>query len=593
LIRENATPGSIARQSIKTPREASAVKSFIDDFESAEKDVAANNEITNPNVSRLVRYGSIDLENISRILQALKDKYEESPLIVLSKQFNNLLDAFTQDPDQYDRLSKFVTETLYPDDSYEPVITNLAEFRDRIVYSDKEELLDSLEAVMLNEEIRSEPFDKLIKLLPNITRTLILSDRENRADIKTEYTYTVAPLVRFTDVLKGNKTTLEKFNDLFRYLVNENWLKDNIYKFYTGGVRQGEFDVRSPMYTLFKILKFTEREDIFSDPAMGAVMGRREQLTSRRPTLFRLFITEYLSGKISGVTKEEADDYNRLSYEDKTTREDEEIERITLPKTAANSLKPNYDEWLVNHRAFMGEYAKTEKSFEQLYRNTFQGDIDKGSIFSLCIPRKENEGTVELTNFLTDDSWPSNISEADAKIILKAYLRIIEDFSKLGFSNIDTNKLLQNLRNITSDIRELEYTVTRRGETETRKLFTYNKDTGNLNPPTARSLDNIKGMENINKLIEAFITDFKQALDETSEAICKSIHSAVVDNIDKRSIKRYNILVRREKKLDKRGKQMKDTSGNVEYISRKEGTIQEWIQDFGGKDEPLITARRE
>ena len=113
LIRENATPGSIARQSIKTPREASAVKSFIDDFESAEKDVAANNEITNPNVSRLVRYGSIDLENISRILQALKDKYEESPLIVLSKQFNNLLDAFTQDPDQYDRLSKFVTETLF------------------------------------------------------------------------------------------------------------------------------------------------------------------------------------------------------------------------------------------------------------------------------------------------------------------------------------------------------------------------------------------------------------------------------------------------------------------------------------------------
>ena len=296
------------------------------------------------------------MENISRILQALKDKYEESPLIVLSKQFNNLLDAFTQDPDQYDRLSKFVTETLYPDDSYEPVITNLAEFRDRIVYSDKEELLDSLEAVMLNEEIRSEPFDKLIKLLPNITRTLILSDRENRADIKTEYTYTVAPLVRFTDVLKGNKTTLEKFNDLFRYLVDENWLKNNIYKFYTAGVRQGEFDVRSPMYTLFKILNFTEREDIFSDPAMGAVMGRREQLTSRRPTLFRLFITEYLSGKISGVTKEEADEYKRLSYEDKTTREDEEIERITLPKTAANSLKPNYDDWLVNHIRHLFEY---------------------------------------------------------------------------------------------------------------------------------------------------------------------------------------------------------------------------------------------
>ena len=38
---------------------------------------------------------------------------------------------------------------------------------------------------------------------------------------------------------------------------------------------------------------------------------------------------------------------------------------------------------------------------------------------------------------------------------------------------------------------------------------------------------------------------------------------------------------------------MKDKSGNLEYISRKEGTIQEWIQDFGGKDEPLITARRE
>ena len=599
LIRENKTPGSIATQTITTPRDHRQIRNFIESFESAENDIANNQEISDNNVERLVRFNSIDLDNISRILQALKDKYEESPLIVLSQRFNTLLDNFTNDVETYDELAKFIEEEIENIDNKKS--NWRMDFQQRINYTNKEELLQNLETVMKKGNIDGTIINQLIRLLPDITHQSIRAERTSRQNITTEINYTVGPIERFKEVLQ-EQITFDKFNDLFRYLVNEKWLTPiEFYSFYISGSQQGQFDVRSPMYTLFKILQFKDRQDIFSVAIEGAIMGRKEQVGGTQAKTFRLFISDYLSGKTKAVTKEESERYKLLNYEDRITMEDEKIQRINLPKTDPTSLKPAYDKWLEGHKAFMGTYAKTQEDFKDMYKERFYNNIDKGSIFTLCIPHVESEGTVELTNFLTDGQWPSNISESSPKMILKAYLYIIDNFSKLGHSNVQIENLLQKLRTICNDITEIEYEVERDEGPEKRKLFARNKK-GKLTLSQTK-IEGIIGLDNINKLIEAFITEFKEAINATSEGICKSIHSAVERNIGKRSISKYTILSRTEPKLvrdEKRVdgklvtgkiKEEKDDKGNPVTISRKEGTFQEWIEDIGDKATPLILRR--
>ena len=70
----------------------------------------------------------------------------------------------------------------------------------------------------------------------------------------------------------------------------------------------------------------------------------------------------------------------------KKLREDEVIQRIKLRRTDPTSLKPLYDAWLQDHEAFMGSYTKTEDKFKQMFREKFQNNIDKSSIFTLSIP---------------------------------------------------------------------------------------------------------------------------------------------------------------------------------------------------------------
>ena len=589
LIRENRTPGSIAAQTITSPRDHRQIRDFIERFESAENDIANNEEISDNNVERLVRFNSIDLDNISRILQALKEKYEESPLIVLSHRFNTLLNNFTNDVGAYDELEKFINEEI------ESINNNRndwkMDFRQRINYTNKEELLENLEVVMKKGNINNTTLTQLINLLPNITRKLIIADRENRPNIETETNYLVAPEAQFIDILESNKVSLEKFTDLFRYLSAEGWLTERL-DFYTTGVKQGEFNVRSPMYTLFRILKFKEDEYIFSVSAEGALMGRKEQVSDNQPKLYRLFIRDYLSGKINTskreerVTPEESIDYNQLSHENQKIREDEVIQRIKLRRTDPTTLKPLYDTWLQEHKAFRGSYVKTEDKFKEMYKEKFQNNIDKSSIFSLSIPFNENEGTAELTNFLTDNVWPSNIDEASPKMILKAFLYVMGEFSMLGYSDVQPEKLLQQLREIINAVRELEYSVERYGETEQRKLF--ERGIEGLRP---QAIEGIIGMDNINTLMEAFITDFKQAIADTSNAICKSIHSAVEENIQKRSQKKYNISSRKQPKLDRRGREIRDDARNIQYENRTTGTFQEWLADIGVQSERLIVIK--
>ena len=218
LIRENKTPGSIATQTITTPRDHRQIRDFIESFESAENDIANNKQISDNNVERLVRFNSIDLDNISRILQALKDKYEESPLIVLSQRFNTLLDNFTNNVETYDELVKFIEEEI---ENINNKRSNWKmDFQQRINYTNKEELLQNLETVMKKGNIDTTIINQLINLLPDITRELIRSERRSRQNITTEINYTVGPIERFKEVLQ-EQITFDKFNDLFRYLVNE------------------------------------------------------------------------------------------------------------------------------------------------------------------------------------------------------------------------------------------------------------------------------------------------------------------------------------------------------------------------------------
>ena len=603
LIRENKTPGNIAAQSIKTPSDHRRIRGLVESFESAENDITNNKDISDKTVSTLIRRKSIDLDNVSRLLEALKEKYEQSPLIVLSHTFNTLLDNFTKNVDTYNELEQFINEKI--EYISERRSDWKMDFQQRVKYTNKEELLENLETVMRQGNINNTTLTQLINLLPNITRNLIIADRENRPNIKTETNYLVAPLEQFIDILKSNKVTLEKFNDLFRYLSAEGWLTQRL-RFYTTGVKQGEFDVRSPMYTLFKILKFKEDEYIFSVSSEGALMGRMEQVSDYQPKLYRLFISDYLSGKIVAskeeetVTPEESQDYIGLSYEDKKIREDEVIQRIKLRRTDPTSLKPLYDAWLQDHEAFMGSYTKTEDKFKQMFREKFQNNIDKSSIFTLSIPFNENEGTAELTNFLTDNVWPSNVDEASPKMILKAYLYVMDNFSKLGYSNVQTEKLLRQLREIVNAVRELEYSAERYGKTEIRKLFEHGIE--GIRP---QMIESLTGIDNINKLIEAFITDFKQAILETSDAICKSIHSAIEENIEKKSQKQYTIstreepkLVRDEKIIDGRlvatGKvreKGKDAKGKLETTTRTRGTFHEWLADIGDLATRLIVKK--
>ena len=317
-----------------------------------------------------------------------------------------------------------------------------------------------------------------------------------------------------------------------------------------------------------------------------------EQVSDYQPKLYRLFISDYLSGKIVAskeeekVTPEESQAYTGLSYEDKKIREDEVIQRIKLRRTDPTSLKPLYDAWLQDHEAFMGSYTKTEDKFKQMFKEKFQNNIDKSSIFTLSIPFNENEGTAELTNFLTDNVWPSNIDKASPKMILKAYLYVMDNFSKLGYSNVQTEKLLRQLREIVNAVRELEYSAERYGKTEIRKLFEHGIE--GIRP---QMIESLTGIDNINKLIEAFITDFKQAILETSDAICKSIHSAIEENIEKKSQKQYTISTRKQPKLDRRAREIKDDAGNIQYENRTKGTFQEWLADIGDLARRLIVEK--
>ena len=208
-------------------------------------------------------------------------------------------------------------------------------------------------------------------------------------------------------------------------------------------------------------------------------------------------------------------------------------------------------------------------------------DMDVGEIFKICLP-PSNQMDDNIRE-LRVDSFPEKFSEADAYIILSAYIYIIDTFNP---TNIDG--LLTDLAKIRDEMLSLTYQTSRdkRKGRPPRPVFTYS-DNGKLQD----YFDELEqsDVSTIIQQIENFLARLKNELEQTSGAILESLYGDIQKNLNKDGQGLFKIpTIRERREGDKRRKGGKRTGKpdpeGVETKSRTQGTIQEYLLNYNVKD---------
>ena len=239
LIRENSKPGAIAiakpKKSEKPGRKAfdNTIISLAEVFSNTVKEIQEGKRVSNTNIREKINEGVLDKENIPRIAQALKDKLQNLSTVIMLNELREGIENLAKDPRTMSELTPIL------DEGYRKIKgSERKKFIDMLNLDvDREELMDSLYALMRTGGMDYSTYiNDIIAIAPGITRRDIMVHAKSKGEeivpTRVRREYEIVPYNNFSEVMKGDHTSLEKFKNLVQNVYTAWNLRDNNFKFY-------------------------------------------------------------------------------------------------------------------------------------------------------------------------------------------------------------------------------------------------------------------------------------------------------------------------------------------------------------------------
>ena len=591
LIRENSKPGAIAiakpKKSEKPGRKAfdNTIISLAEVFSNTVKEIQEGKRVSNTNIREKINEGVLDKENIPRIAQALKDKLQNLSTVIMLNELREGIENLAKDPRTMSELTPIL------DEGYRKIKgSERKKFIDMLNLDvDREELMDSLYALMRTGGMDYSTYiNDIIAIAPEITRKDIMVHAKSKGEeivpTRVRREYEIVPYNNFSEVMKGDHTSLEKFKNLVQNVYTAWNLRDNNFKFYiehrVSGATYGtptkdrpvaqETTVASPLFILYKILKYQKDRNIFTTSDYGALLGRREQIgRGKRANMIRLFAQDRVK-RLGGNLREIIDNAK------KEVRE-------------PGSLRPEFNEWMAStdNPFSQGDYARstTAGDLGSMLSNLFSSSIDLRAIYVAAFP---TEGGVNLGDSILADieNFPEITGVAKPVELLKSYLHVINNFNKEAVA-----PLMDKLNEITRELLLLKYYD--EIEEEEVEIF-IERDDGSIDfDATLTELDQPK----VVAAVDDFNNELRKALEQTSENIIRTLYDMIKNNLNTDGVGKYSLSssvkaierIPDKKRLSDediaRIKEREDDPsrrirGRKPYKQKDRGTIQQYIYQY-------------
>ena len=429
LIRENSTPGAIAiaepKRSEKPGRKAfdNTIIDLAEVFSNTVKEIQEDKRVSNTNIREKINEGVLDKKNIPRIAQALQDKLQNLSKVIMLNELKEGIEKLAKDPRTMSELTPIL------DEGYRTLKTSeRKKFIDMLNLDvDREELMDSLFALMKTGGMDYSTYiNDIIAIAPGITRKDIMihaksKGEENLPTTRTQREYQIVSFNDFLRVMKSDHTNLEKFKKLVQNVYTAWTLRDNNFRFYiesrVSGSEYGtptedkpvaqETTVASPLFMLYRVLKYGPDKDIFTESNYAALLGRRIEV-GQRDNMIRLFAADRV--KRQGGNFQEIIDNTKKEIGD------------------AGSLRAEYNKWMASedNKFGSGDYAQDTRvgDLGPMLKKLFPSSIDLRAIYVLAFPKQAG---VNLGDSILADivEFPT-ISEVSKPIdLIKAYFHVI------------------------------------------------------------------------------------------------------------------------------------------------------------------------
>jgi hypothetical protein len=614
IIRAKTSPEDFTRQAvikvgnITKNSQIVELERLVKEYSSAAEELEKTGDVEETQVKYHLSRDYITKDLIPTILEGLQQALDsfDGPIVDKVNEFNQMLLELEDDPEvftqkivpflrnEYDKW--MTTEGGITIPEHDVGLAKAKEyFESKIVINNRDEIISSLAALAMKPETNTTYWRKLINIIPdkyNITRQTILTGERKRK-------YQMVPKERFDEAILSPHTDRRKFRKLLSNLQTARFLSGSIGKFLQKAERGDRgLEIDSPFFMLYNIVKENFKTNLFGRATQGALLGRAEHVgeeTGNYRRIFRNFAQDYIAANPEEIIDEE-----------------QIRERAGLPLGAPTSLREQFYRWQTDPQFKLGPAGKErvlvdDEGKKRVKENIptmadIYGDVrfaqrvpldrflstrvkitdmDVGEIFKICLP-PSNQMDDNIRE-LRVDSFPEKFSEADAYIILSAYIYIIDTFNP---TNIDG--LLTDLAKIRDEMLSLTYQTSRdkRRGRPPRPVFTYS-DNGKLQ----EYFDELEqsDVSTIIQQIENFLVRLKNELEQTSGAILESLYGDIQKNLNKDGQGLFKIpTIRERREGDKRRKGGKRTGKpdpeGVETKSRTQGTIQEYLLNYNVKD---------
>tara|TARA_R100001082_G_scaffold111278_1_gene94707 strand:- start:2963 stop:4891 length:1929 start_codon:yes stop_codon:yes gene_type:complete len=567
LIRENSTPGAIARAKPK-PNEEPGRKMFDNQLISlaevlsnTEKEIQEDRRISNTNIRQKIESGQLDKENIPRIAQALKDKLQNLSKVIMINELREGIEKLAKDPRTISELAPIL------DEGYRTLKTGneRREFIDMIqpyltLGVDREELMDSIFALMKKGGMDYSTYiNDIITIAPKINRKDIMEHGKSKQEeelppTKLQREYETVPYNNFVEVIKSNHTDLEKFKKLVQNVYTAWGLRDTPFKFYieerVSGGEYGtpnvdrpipeETTVASPLYILYKIIKHMPTSNIFSTSNYGALLGRREHVTKKRVNMMGFFAQDRVKRKGGDIQ--------------------ETIENVKLPRTASGSLRNEFDKWMAKDTKFSsGDYAKesTAGDLGLMIKELFPASIDLRAIYVMAFPKQAGVNLADTVKQNIEE-FPT-ITETSTPIdLFSAYVHVIDSFNESA-----VGPLLEKLNEITRELILLRY-YDEIEEEEEEVLIEQDDGSYEIDSFALEQVDQSK----VISAVDDFNKELRKAILQTGETITRTLYDMIKDNLNRPGIGKYSLT--RSAKTTERKPHEKQTEEDIARIKERE-----------------------
>ena len=547
LIRENSTPGAIARAAPITGTVGrgtfdTTMISLAEEFSKTLKEIQEDERISNTNIRLKIEAGELDKENIPRIAQALKDKLQNLSKVIMLNELKEGIEKLAKDPRTMSELTPIL------DEGYRTLKrgNERREFIDMLNLDvDREELMDSLFALMKTGGMDYSTYiNDIITITPGVTRKDVMQHAQSKQEedlppTKHNREYEMVPFNDFLRVMQGDHTNLEKFKKLVQNVYTAWSLRDNQFKFYIENrVSGGEYGtptkdnptaqqttVASPLFMLYRVLKHRPNRDIFTSSNYGALLGRRIDV-GQRANMVRLFARERVK-TIGGNFQDIIDNSKKELGE-------------------AGSLRGEFNKWMASpdNKFASGDYAEDTRigDLGSMVNKLFPSSIDSRAIYVLAFPEKAgvNLGDSILADIL---EFPEISTVSKPIDLLKAYFHVIDSFNKEALDSL-TNKLNE----ITRELLLLKYYD--EWEEKEEDIFTEQPD-GSL-----KYLDALSDVDQskVVAAVDDFNNELKKTIGQTGEKIVRTLYDMIKPNLNRDGVGKYSLsssVKIKERKPDK------------------------------------------